>query len=185
MEVAKFTTINPNMSSTRTYEDFSKWIGTKPKRFGVVSRMFPENTTTYITEALGNVFELNGSKNKFQSINSLYYEWEIETNDIKRIEIVDTPVGNGLNGTEITMAFRENYYNMNDTFEIEETRQQFFVVSGPIRRSDSYWECQVRIIDGSYNTVLDDSVSYVGAMTRWIGNAFKIVLSINTIKQAA
>ena len=72
MQVATFTTVNPNMSNTRTYEDFSKFIGDKPKRFGIVSRMYPNNTATYITEALGNVFELNGSKSKFQYINSLY-----------------------------------------------------------------------------------------------------------------
>ena len=65
MKVATFTTVNPNMSNTRTYEDFSTWIGEKPSRFGVVARMFQNNTATYITEALGNVFELNNSKSKF------------------------------------------------------------------------------------------------------------------------
>lgn len=172
MKVATFTNVNPNMSNTRTYEDFSKWIGEKPSRFGVVARMFQNNTATYITEALGNVFELNNSKSKFQSVNSLLYEWEIETNEIKRIEIVDTPIGNGAGGTEITMAFRENYFNMNDTFEIEDTRQQFFVVAGPTRKRDDYWELQVRIIDNDYSSVLDDSISYVGARAKWIGNAF-------------
>ena len=172
MQVGTFTTVNPNMSNTRTYEDFSRWIGTKPSRFGIVSRMFPKQTATYITEALGNVFELNGSKNKFQSINSLMYEWEIETNEIKRIEIVDTPIGDGANGSEITMAFRENYFQMNDTFEIENTRQQFFVVAGPTRKRDDYWELQVRILDNNYSTTLED-VDYVGLTARWIGNAFK------------
>lgn len=172
MQVAQFTTVNPNMSSTRTYEDFSKFIGEKPTRFGIVSRMFPKNTTTYITEALGNVFELTKSKNKFQSVNSLYYEWQIQVNDIKRVEIVDEPIGDGAGGTEITFAFRENYYNMNDTFEVEDTHQQFFVVAGPTRHRDDYWEVQVRIIDNSYDTVLDDSISYTNARTRWIGNAF-------------
>ena len=177
MKVATFTTVNPNMSNTRTYEDFAQFIGKKPARFGVVSRMFPENTTTYITEALGNVFELgDGKKNKFQSVNSFYYEWEIETTEIKRIEIVDEPIGDGAGGSEITMAFAENYYNMNDTFEIEGTHQQFFVVAGPTRKHDKYWELQVRIIDSSYNTLLDNSISYTGAMSRWIGNAFEIII---------
>lgn len=172
MQVRSFTTVNPNMSNTRTYEDFSKWIGDKPKRFGIVASMYPENTAEYITEALGNVFELSGSKSKFQSVNSLYYEWEVKVNEIKRIEIVDTPIGDGRGGTEITFAMRENYYQKNDTFEVEETRQQFFVTAGPTRKNDSYWEIQVRIIDNDYNSVLDDSIEYVGARTRWIGNAF-------------
>lgn len=66
----------------------------------------------------------------------------------------------------------ENYYQKNDTFEIEETRQQFFVTAGPTRKNDKYWEIQVRIIDNDYNSVLDGTIDYVGARTRWIGNAF-------------
>ena len=77
------------------------------------------------------------------------------------------------------MAFKENYFQKNDTFEIEETCQQFFVVAGPTRRNDSYWELQVRIIDNNYESVLDDSIAYVGARARWIGNAFKKIQSIN------
>ena len=173
MKVNTFTSVNPNMSNTRTYEDFSKFIGSKPARFGIVSRMFPNNTTTYITESLQNIFYNDTKKaNKFQSINSLYYEWEIETNEVKRIPFADVPVGTGANGTEITMAFTENYYQMNDTFEVEATHQQFFVTATPTRKNDQYWEVQVRIIDNDYSSVLDDSGCQIGMTTRWIGNAF-------------
>ena len=79
----------------------------------------------------------------------------------------------------------ENYYQKNDTFEIEETRQQFFVTAGPTRKNDIYWEIQVRFIDNDYNSVLDDTIDYVGARTRWIGNAFKKFQSIYIFKQAA
>lgn len=172
MKVASFTSVNPNMSSTRTYEDFSKMIGRKPEKFGIVSRMFPENTSTYITEALGNVFYNEKKGNKFQNLNAMAYEWDIQTNEIKRVAFADTPVGDGAGGTEITMAFKENYYNLNDTFEVEESKQQFFVVAGPTRRRDDYWELQVRIIDNDYNSVLDADACQVGMTTRWIGNAF-------------
>ena len=181
MEVGKFTSVNPNMSATRTYQDFSQFIGTKPARFGIVARMFPENTIEYITEALGNVFYKDYKKSKVQSINSMSFEWEIETSEIKRLAIVDTPVGNGYNGSEITMAFGEHYYNMNDTFQVDDARQQFFVTSGPIRKADDYWEYQVRIVDASYDTLLDDAVTR-GATTRWIGNAFPELSEFGFIK---
>ena len=172
MKVNTFTTVNPNMSNTRTYEDFSKWIGVKPSRFGVVARMFPQNTATFLTEALQNVYYNNHKKsNKFQSINSMMWEWEIETNEIKRVPFADVPVGDGAGGSEITMAFTENYYQLNDTFMIEETRQQFFVTAGPTRKNDTYWELQVRIIDNDYSSVLEGDIQ-PGMTTRWIGNAF-------------
>lgn len=95
----------------------------------------------------------------------------METNEIKRIALAEAPVGTGANGCEITMSFTENYYNMNDTFEMESTKQQFFVVGGPIRRSDSCWELQVRIISDNYNEELEGDPQ-AGDTTRWIGNSF-------------
>ena len=46
----------PTMSETRTYEDFYKFLGARPHRLGVVSRLYPDNTATYLTESLKNIF---------------------------------------------------------------------------------------------------------------------------------
>jgi len=58
--------LHPAMSETATYEDFSKWIGTNPTRFGIVSRMYEDMTASYLTESLRNIF-YNDAKasNKF------------------------------------------------------------------------------------------------------------------------
>jgi hypothetical protein len=50
-------------------------------------------------------------------------EWQIETNQIKHIEFADVPEGDGADGTEIEMAFKENYYQKYDIFRIDETKQ--------------------------------------------------------------
>lgn len=60
----------------------------------------------------------------------------METNYIKRVEFADVPVGNGANGTEITMAFKERYYEKYDIFKIDKTMQQCQVVSRPVRKAD-------------------------------------------------
>ena len=49
----------------------------------------------------------------------MYYDWEIDTSNIKRIEFADVPTEDGANGTEITMAFKERYYEKNDIFKID------------------------------------------------------------------
>lgn len=170
MQVNTFTSINPSMGQTRTFEDFSKWIGQKPTRFGVIARMFEQNTAEYITEGLGNLFFNDYKKSRFQSINSMYYEWEIETNDVKRIALADTPIGDGAHGTEITFAMSEPWYNMNDIFEIEDTKQQFFVKAGPIRKADNYLEYQCQIVSDSFNDSLEGN-PVAGTSTRYIGNA--------------
>jgi len=125
MKIASFVSNIPTMGDTRTYEDFYKYLGEKPSRLGIVSRMYPGNTAAFLTESLKNIFYMDakGSGNKYQSVNSLMFEWEIESNNIKRIEFAAVPEGDGLGGTEIIMAFRERYYEKYDTFKIEESGQ--------------------------------------------------------------
>lgn len=143
---------------TRTYEDFSKFLGTKPERLGIVSRLYEDCTAAYLTESLRNIFyQDNKSGNKYQNIDSMYFEWEVETNNIKRIEFADAPEGDGQGGTEIIMAFKERYYEKYDIFQIDGSGQQCFVVARPIRKRDDYWQVAVRLIDNDYSSVLDAS----------------------------
>ena len=65
MLVANFVSNRPTMSDTRTYEDFSKFLGERPHRLGVVSRLYPELTATFLTEALRNVYYGDNDSVKF------------------------------------------------------------------------------------------------------------------------
>lgn len=172
MIVANFVTQRPTMSETKTYEDFYKFLGASPHKLGIVSRMYPQNTATYLTESLKNVFynEAKGA-NKFQSIDAMMFEWEVESNYIKRIEFADVPEGDGENGSEIIMAFKERYYEKYDIFKIDETMQQCMVVSRPVRKADNYWQVTVRLIDNDYSTTLDESGCQPGMTTRFQSNA--------------
>lgn len=173
MIIANFVSNLPTIGDTRTYEDFYKYLGEKPTRLGVVTKMYPGNTASYLTESLKNVFYQEGGAskaNKYQSVNSLMFEWEIEANNIKRIEFAAVPVGDGAGGTEITMAFRERYYEKYDTFKIENSGQQCMVISRPQRLDDEYWEVTVRLVDNNLDTTLDVSACMPGDKTRWISN---------------
>ena len=55
-----------NKLDTRTYEDFYKYLGIKPTRLGIVSKMYDDLTASFITESLKNIFHLSkGSNNKY------------------------------------------------------------------------------------------------------------------------
>ena len=142
----------------------------RPERLGIVSKMYEHLTASYLTEGLGNIMYNKQKSSKFQKINSLMFEWEIDVNFIKRIEFSAACVGDGQNGSDITMYFNERYYELNDTFMIEESKQQGIVKATPIRKSDGFWEYTVQLIDATYNSVLDTTATYVGATTRFIGN---------------
>ena len=169
--IAEFTTIKPEMAHTKTYEDFYKFVGSKPHRMGIVSQMYSHLTSSYLTEGLGNViYNKKQSGNKFQKINALSFEWEIDVNFIKRIKFAAVPTGDGTNGSEITMYFTERYYEKNDTFVIEKSKQQCFVMAAPIRKADNFWEYTVRLIDATYTSSLETSACQVGMDTRFLTN---------------
>lgn len=170
MLVANFTTVRPDMGSTRTYEDFSKFLGERPHRFGLVSRLYPNYTATFLTESLRNVFYGDNKKAKgFQSVDSTYFEWDVEVNQVKRV-LIKNVQGTGINGTEIEMTFGENYYQLHEIFKIENTEQQCMVVSRPVRKSDKDWCVMVRLIDTDYSSAIVES-EVEGSYSRFIGNA--------------
>lgn len=172
MLVAQFTTNHGAMSDTRTYEEFYKFLGSQPHKLGLVSRLYPNLTASYLTESLRNIFYQEGkSKNRFQSIDSLYFEWEVETNQIKRIPFAAVPAETGENGGDIVMAFKERYFEKYDIFKIDATGQQCFVVERPVRKADNYWEVTVRLIDNDYKSVLDTSGCQPGMTARFQSNA--------------
>lgn len=172
MLVANFITNRPTMGETRTYEDFSKFLGEKPHRLGIVSRLYPKYTATFLTEALKNVFYGDSKKAKgFQSIDSTYIEWQVETNQIKRVPFAAAPEGDGANGSEINMFFSENYYQFEEIFKIEDSGQQCYVTANPVRLSDHMWQVTVRLIDADYTEILDETACQPGCLTKFIGNA--------------
>lgn len=134
--------------------------------------MYTDNTLNFITDGLRNVFYKGEKASNYDlSTSSLVFEWHIETNNIKKVEFAEVPTETGENGTEITMAFKENYYQKYDIFRIDKTKQQCQVISRPIRKRDDFWEVQVRLIDNNYDTILDTDGCQVGDTTTFQSNA--------------
>ena len=170
MVVASYVNVKPELAHSRTYEDFYKLLGTRPKMMGVMARMYTHNTATFLTEALMNIYYNSKTANKFQPINSLMIEWEIDVEFVKRVEFSAAPTGDGAGGTDITMYFKERYYEKYDTFKIDESRQQCIVKTTPVRKADNFWEYTVQLIDADFSATLDATYCQVGMTTRFLSN---------------
>ena len=170
MLVASYVNIKPNMAQTRTAEDFYKFLGSRPHMLGVMSRLYQNNTASYLTEGLLNVFYNEKSVNKFQPINAMLFEWENEIEFVKRVEFAATPTGTGASGADITFYFRERYYEVNDVFKIDGSRQLVVVKTTPQRKADNFWEVTGQLIDSDFSAVLDTNYTNVGDTTRFIYN---------------
>ena len=171
MRISSFSTVRPQMASTRTYEDFYKFVGEKPARLGLVSSLYEQYTASYLTESLMNVYTMDkNKKNSFQSINSFMVEWDISVGYIKRIPFLLTVTDTGAQGGDITFHFPENYYQKNDVMVIEGSRQQVIFTSRPVRRSDRDWEIVGKLQDSDYSAVLDLDACQAGMTTRFLTN---------------
>src|ERR1041385_5416165 len=167
MQVFDLNTIKGSMGTTKTYEDFHKFLGAKPHRLGVVSRQYTDLTASYLTESLMNIYTNTTKPSKFQNIDALVFEWEVDVEFIKRVEFASLPIGDGSSGSDIIMAFRERYYEKYDTFRIEGSRQLCIVTTAPLRKADNHWEVNVRLIDADFSSVLDTTATQVGMQTRF------------------
>lgn len=86
------------------------------------------------------------------------------------MEFAAAPVGDGTGGADITMYFKERYYEKYDTFKIDVSRQQCIVKTTPQRKADNFWEYTVQLIDSDYSSVLDATACQIGGTTRFLSN---------------
>lgn len=174
MRISGFSTTRPNMPTTRTAEDFMKFLGASPARLGIVSTLYDQYTATHLTEAQLNTYTMEKAKKGFQSVNSFLIEWDLQVNKIKRVPIVAAPEGTGCNAGDIKFFFGENYYQKYDTFVVEKTRQQFIVLNRPLRLRDNCWLVIAKILDNDYDSVVDyggaSAAAMVGLTTRFVTN---------------
>ena len=157
----------------------------RAENLGILAKLYPKHTASYFTEAFGNVmYNKSNSGSKYQSLNSMEFTWEVEINDIKRVAFaasVPSTFGQ-THGLEIPMAFKERYYEVNDTFMIDGSHQLCIVIDGPTRKADSWFEYNVRLVDSDSAATLRTEACQEGMTTRWIGKQ-KLPLIIIIIRK--
>lgn len=172
VRISGFTTTRPEMASTRTAEDFMKFLGANPARLGLVANVYDGYTASALTEAVQNVYGLDFNPNKgpFQRMNSFMVEWDLKIDRIKRVRIISAS-GDGKDAGDVIFHFPENYYQKYDTFVVEDTRQQFMVMNRPQRLRDNDFVLVCKILDDSYDsTVIGGDTSLAGKTTRFVTN---------------
>jgi len=170
MRILQKQSLPSHISDTRTVANFGTYLGKQPEKLGLVLKMFPKLSVSFLTEALGHVYK-NGKtgKNKFQSISALSVEWQIDVNFIKKVDIVANISGNGSGGVPVTITLKEKYYDPNDTFQLE-NRQKLFVLKKPRRIAVNRWEYAVALMGGSDDRVINTTFGAAGRKTRYHSN---------------
>lgn len=151
---------------TRSVQHFGHLLGTKPHKLGLVATLYPELTMTYLTDSLMNVYMNESKGNQFQQIDSMFFEWDIEVNYIKQVNIVEDVTDTGLNFSPIRIVFDQKYYEKGDTFTLE-NRQELLVRQSPKILAPGRWEYIVTTAGNNANEAVDLNFATAGRKTRW------------------
>lgn len=175
MFVAEYISNRANLSGTRTYHDFSQFLGRAKHRVGLAASLCKNHTVSALVDKLGNLVYMDIPKKGTKSINAFCVEWDVNVNFIKRIEFASVPEGGsenlGLGSTEIIIPLKERYYEKHDIFVVDKSHQQLYVTRRPIWRSNKYWEYTCILIDSDGKQTLDVSACQPGMTTHFLSNA--------------
>ena len=87
---------------------FSKFLGDRPERLGIVASLYDQYTASYLTSQLMNIYARDKkNRDQYQSINSFMVEWDVNVNFIKRVPFLIAPIGDGANGTDGKSAYEQ------------------------------------------------------------------------------
>ena len=173
MFVAEYISNRANMSGSRTYHDFSQFLGQAKHRVGLAASLCRNHTISTLVDKLGNLVYKDIPKKGTKSINAFCIEWDVNVNFIKRVAFASAPEGDniGIGNTEFVIALEERYYEKNDIIVIDGSHQQLFITRRPVWRTNKYFEYTCVLINNDGKQHLDKSACQPGMTTHWISNA--------------
>lgn len=171
MFVAEYISNRANMSGSRTYHDFSQFLGQAKHRVGLAASLCKNHTISTLVDKLGNLVYQDIPKKGTKSINAFCIEWDVNVNFIKRIAFAGEPIGDGIGNTEIIIPLEERYYEKHDIIVVDGSHQQLYVTRRPVWRTNKYFEYTCVLIGNDGKQHLDKSACKPGMTTHWISNA--------------
>lgn len=170
MRVIQKQSLPSHAGDTRSIANLGTFLGKQPEKLGTVVKMFPRLSLSFLTEALGHVYK-NGKtgKNKFQSINSMAVEWQIDVNFIKEVKIT----GAASSFSPVTKTFEidleEKYYDPNDSFQLE-NRQIALVLRKPKKVAANRWKHVCVLMGNDPGRAIVGNAGAAGKKTRYHSN---------------
>lgn len=147
--------INANLLSSRntaTMRELEKLFQTAPNLAAKTIRLFPQHSISFLTEGLGEIYDIKEKSDSFVGINEKAYKWKIRGHQTPRVKFAARVTGGAIsagstlggNGTEFIVAFNSSYYNPYDIIKLADNTL-LFVVAGPIFIKEGTFEYTVKL----------------------------------------
>lgn len=141
-----------NSAKTQTIRELSKLFAVAPNLASKTIRLYPQNSISFLTEGLGEIYDIKAKSDTFVGINDFAYKWKLRGHQVPKVKFTTRvtggaiPLGSTLGGSGLTfiVAFNSGFYNPNDIVKLED-QSLLFVQSGPNFVKEGTFEYVVRI----------------------------------------
>ncbi len=157
----------PDGAKTKTMQDLGAMIGLKPEMSKAIVTLYPNLSLQKLTEQLGSVYSKDVKNLK--EIESFAFEWIIKTNQIPRIHFAEDCTETGEGGAMFPIILEKKFYDIRDTFELENEQQLFvkrvpeILPTGKVR----YW---VQLVSDDLSRKANISFMTRGRSTKYVSN---------------
>lgn len=168
--------------NTATMRELEKLFAVAPNLAAKTIRLFPQHSISFLTEGLGEIYDIKAQSDSFVGVNDKQYKWKIRGHQVPRVKFAARVTGGilgpggvtdaqGANGAEFIVAFNSSYYNPYDIIKLEDN-SLLFVTAGPVFVGEGVWEYTVRVNTNSPSESVAAALLAAGRDSGPAGKAF-------------
>lgn len=168
-----------NSRQTQTMRELEKLFKVAPNMAAKTIRLFPQNSVSFFTEGLGQIYNISEKSDRFMGLNEKMYKWKLRGPQVPKVSAVTRVTGGaisegaalGANGVPFVVAFNSSYYNPRDIIKLED-HSLLYVLSEPTFISEGVFEYTVRLNTNDAAETVSGLYLQPGKETGLNGNAY-------------
>ena len=174
--------LNPNVLNSKamaTIPELQKTFNAAPNMAAKTIRLYPQNSISFFTEGLGEIYDINAKSDNFVGINDRSYKWKIRGHQVPKVKFVERLTGGaisasaslGAQGVSFIVAFENSYYNPRDIVKLEDGTHLYVLSEGRFMRQNVY-EYHVKLNTNQPTATVSGAHLQTGKETGLAGNAY-------------
>lgn len=168
-----------NTRSTATMRELEKLFAVAPNLAAKTIRLFPQHSVSFLTEGLGEIYDVKAKSDNYVGVNDRAYKWKIRGHQVPRVKFVTRVTGGAIsasstiggNGTTFVIACNTAYYNPYDIIKLEDG-SLLFVHSSPFAVTEGVYEYTVTVNTNSPSKTINTNLLQPGRESGAAGVAY-------------
>lgn len=178
--VSRITNNVLNSRQTATMKELETLFKVAPNMAAKTIRLFPQNSVSFFTEGLGQIYNISDKSDRFMGLNERMYKWKLRGPQVPKVACVTRVTGGAIsagamsasaNGVPFIVAFNSSYYNPRDIIKLEDG-SLMYVLSEPTFITEQVFEYTVRLNTNDASETINGDYLQPGRESGLNGNAY-------------